>query len=98
MAREDGYADEDPRDYCDLVTELLSQFRKVTCHPYLFNRAVYVSVLHVPLCWYMSDLDYRNVACPIQQTNIFGNSGKMAIFDKLLASIKAKGSRVLIFS
>ena len=67
----------------------------MTCHPYLFDGAVWLLYF-----------DYRGLTLLSQEPgppyttdeHLIENSGKMIILDKLLRLMKAKGSRVLIFS
>ncbi|KAJ7801915.1 P-loop containing nucleoside triphosphate hydrolase protein [Mycena olivaceomarginata] len=68
------------------LMNMVMQLRKVSCHPYLFDGAPKTQT-------------FRNLALPYTtDEHLVENSGKMLILDKLLASMKAKGSRVLIFS
>lgn len=77
----------------------------------LMNMVMQVSQDFLPCRWVSSRVQLRKVTChpylfdgaepgPPYTTDehLIENSGKMIILDKLLKSMKAKGSRVLIFT
>lgn len=81
--------------------EMPFEVSKVTCHrhPYPFDGAVTL--------FFFSLLSSRADDSPLLQEpgppyttdeNLIRNSGKTAVFHKLLVSMKQKGSRVLLFS
>lgn len=85
---------------CDLTCTLPIgfQLRKVTCHPYLFDGAVRPSHFSVGVFVLINPCVQEPGPPYTTDEHIVENSGKMLILDKLLASMKEKGSRVLIFS
>lgn len=87
------------------LMNMVMQLRKVTCHPYLFDGAVCLS--HLCPTYSHSFGELTNLwRWRIQEPgppyttdeHLVQNCGKMVILDKLLKSMKEKGSRVLIFS
>ena len=75
---------------------MVMQLRKVCCHPYLFDGAVRIlhpfQILHLIYWLQEPGPPYTT------DEHLIDNAGKMVILDKLLKSMKEKGSRVLIFS
>lgn len=81
------------------LMNMVMQPRKVTCHPYLFDGAVRTSSSFFSLSTRTDVAHFQEPGPPYTtDEHLIQNSGKMLILDKLLASMKEKGSRVLIFS
>jgi SWI/SNF-related matrix-associated actin-dependent regulator of chromatin subfamily A member 5 len=70
----------------------------VTFHPYLLDSAV--RLLHLRHSPCITQAHFRNTPLPPNTTDehLIQNSGTMIILDKLLTSMKAKGSHVLTLS
>lgn len=83
------------------LQNIVMQLRKCCNHPYLFDGAVRLpsSRLSSPQSLTTPPLDMQEPGPPFTtDEHLVEASGKMVILDKLLKSMKAKGSRVLIFS
>lgn len=82
------------------ITQLTRLFPQKCCnHPYLFDGAVRPAWPPAAKCPRLLPLIAQEPGPPFtNDEHIIENSGKMIILDKLLRTMKAKGSRVLIFS
>jgi SWI/SNF-related matrix-associated actin-dependent regulator of chromatin subfamily A member 5 len=89
-----------------LFTDFLTQLRKVTCHPYLFGRAVrllssippFALALNLDTLGNFRHIGTRHTVCNRRTYQELRKDGYPVQLDKLLASMKAKGSGVLIFN